>query len=107
MVFTSVPTGDFVVEAGADALGIFKSSSFGRRQFCRHCGTSLTIDVDHEIGSIDVNAATLDDPNSVRPEFHIFWANRIAWFDEAPDLPKYERVRPHRPPLPGSGRDGV
>jgi hypothetical protein len=39
-VFLSVPASTLSVD-NEDALGIFASSDYGERVFCRHCGTSL------------------------------------------------------------------
>jgi hypothetical protein len=94
MVFSTVPTKDFRFTRGEGEMRIFPSSSFGRRRFCGKCGTPLTIEVDHQPGTIDFPVATLDDPDPVTPGFHIFRASRIAWFETADDLPRHERFRP-------------
>lgn len=94
MVFTSVPVADFVVEQGADALGVTRPTEFGRRQFCTRCGTPLTIAVDFQPETIDVTAASLDEPGRVTPDFHIFYADRISWADAADTLPRHDGFRP-------------
>ena len=102
MVFTTVPAEDFVFTKGADKVATFASSSFGRRQFCRLCGTPLTIKVVHQPETVDLSAATLDEPELVEPGFHIFYASRIGWFETADDLPRHDRFRPDTRGLAGT-----
>jgi hypothetical protein len=94
LVFTSVPVGDFIVESGGDLIGTTCPVEFGRRRFCTRCGTPLTIAVDFQPETIDVVAATLDDPAAVRPGFHIFYASRIDWAETDDGLPRYAGFRP-------------
>lgn len=90
MVFTSCAVVDFAIERGEEVLGRIKLVEYGERGFCTRCGTSLTIAVSYEPGSIDIAAATLDDPTAVTPEMHIFWEERIAWAAPAEDgLPRH------------------
>src|SRR5438067_1142671 len=70
MAFTTVKAKDFHFDESEQAVGIFRSSGFGYRQYCRQCGTCLTIQVGFQPGWIDVAAATLDDPDAVAPGFH-------------------------------------
>ena len=94
LVFTTFPVGDFIVESGADLIGTTSPVEFGRRRFCTRCGTPLTIAVDFQPETIDVAAATLDEPARVVPGFHIFYANRIPWAEAGDDLPRHDRFRP-------------
>ena len=102
MAFASVPVGDFAITAGEDKVGRFESSPFGRRSFCRACGTPLTMRVDHQPETVDFTLATLDDPDRVAPAFHIFHASRIAWFETVDDLPRHDRFRPDTRGLQGT-----
>lgn len=102
MVFATVPAGDLAWTAGADAVRSVRSSSFGSRSFCATCGTPLLAQVDHQPGTVDFSVSSLDDPNAVRPEFHIFWKSKVTWFDPGDDLPKHDRFRPNTPGLEGT-----
>ncbi|MGZ8345810.1 MAG: GFA family protein, partial [Allosphingosinicella sp.] len=106
MVFASVKAGDLVFIAGADKVKIFASSRFGRRLFCGECGTPLLVEVDHQPERVDFSVATLDDPDRVRPGFHIFRASRISWFETADDLPRHDRFRPDTRGLEGTEPPG-
>ncbi|MES2443920.1 MAG: GFA family protein [Pseudomonadota bacterium] len=101
MAFATVPAGDYLV-ANPDTIASVASSSFGRRSFCRQCGTPLTISVDHQPETIDFSLATLDEPQRVPPAFHIFYASRIDWAKAADDLPRHDRFRPDTRGLSGT-----
>jgi hypothetical protein len=94
IVFTTVKADALAIEQGEDRLATYRSTSFGRRQFCRDCGTLLTISVDFQPDEIDIAAATLDDPEAVTPGFHIFTKEAIAWAPIDDGLPRHERFRP-------------
>ena len=94
------------LERGEDRLGTFHSSNFGRRRFCRTCGTQLTIQLDHQPETIDFPIGSLDDPDAVVPAFHIFYASKVAWFETADDLPRHDRFRPGTRGLEGTEPPG-
>ncbi|HVF37323.1 MAG TPA: GFA family protein [Sphingomicrobium sp.] len=57
----------------------YASSEQGRRHFCEQCGTSLFYTNDQIFpGQIDVQLATLDDPDAITPEVQIQVAERIG-----------------------------
>lgn len=102
LAFASVPTGDFAWTKGQDHVRWVETSSFGRRAFCSKCGTPLQVVVDHQPETVDFPIVTLDEPNSVAPEFHIFRGSRVAWFDPADGLPRHEKFRPETRGLEGT-----
>ena len=79
VAFATVPLADFVMVAGEPRRR--RSSAFGERWFCGDCGTQLAMRVDHQPDTIDFTLASLDNPGSLRPTFHLFCAERISWFD--------------------------
>ena len=102
MAFASVSQGDWVLTHGEADVRRIRSSSFAERLFCGRCGSALGIDYDIQPETFDFSIGTLDDPSAVRPEFHIFWASKVPWFDPADDLPKYDRFRPGTVGLEGT-----
>ncbi len=38
---------------------------------------------------VEFHISTLDDPKAFIPTNHLFYPERIAWFDVADDLPRY------------------
>lgn len=82
------------IEKGA--VKIYKSSEHGRRHFCPECGTGLFYTNEQVLpGIIDVQSATLDDPDAVAPKAHIQVAERIGWMASAHELPAFDRYTPH------------
>ena len=70
----------------------YASSEHGRRHFCPACGTSLFYTSDQIFpGQIDVQIATLDDPDAIAPDAQIQVAERIRWMARAHELPQFER----------------
>ena len=102
MAFSTVPAGDFLFTQGAAHVATVRLTSFGRRQFCARCGSPLTIAVDYQPETTDFTVATLDDPDPVAPQFHIFRGSRIAWFETADGLPRHDRFRPDTRGLEGT-----
>ena len=61
----------------------YASSEHGRRHFCPQCGTGLFYTSEAIFpGQIDVQIATLDDPDSIVPQAQIQLAERIGWMDK-------------------------
>jgi hypothetical protein len=74
---------------------IYNSSEHGRRHFCGNCGTGLFYSNAETLpGIIDVQSATLDEPDLLPPEFHTQVAERISWSEKAHELPVFERYPP-------------
>lgn len=70
----------------------YNSSGTAMRQFCGRCGTGLFYSNEAFLpGLIDIQSATLDDPEAIPPGAHIQVAERLAWMDGVDDLPKFER----------------
>jgi hypothetical protein len=102
MAFATVPIEDFNWTTGDGAVRWIASSSFGKRAFCAECGSPLQVRVDHQPETVDFPIATLDDPDSIEPAFHIFWGSKVGWFDPGDALPKYDKFRPDTRGLAGA-----
>jgi hypothetical protein len=61
-----------------------------RRHFCATCGSPMGYEADHYPGGMHLYAATLDDPATFRPTFHVNYENKLPWLTIDDDLPKYE-----------------
>ena len=69
----------------------YQSSRYAMRGFCADCGSTLSM---HEtvLGDrVQVTLGSLDHPERVRPQDHVWVRSRIPWFDVADDLPRFER----------------
>lgn len=68
------------------------SSEHGRRYFCAACGTGLYYINEAVLpGLVDIQSATLDDPDAVPPAVHIQYAEHLRWTEALDQLPKFER----------------
>lgn len=74
---------------------IYASSGNGRRHFCGDCGTGLFY-TNEEIfpGQIDVQTATLDDPDLIPAQVQIQTAERIGWMNNLGAIPAFDRYPP-------------
>jgi len=89
---------DHVMITGEPAW--YASSEHARRGFCSQCGTGLfyTNDVIFP-GKIDIQSATLDDPDAIPLQGQIQTAERIGWMADMDQLPSFDRY-PGPPPAP-------
>ncbi|WP_232628146.1 GFA family protein [Methylobacterium sp. Leaf118] len=71
---------------------VYHSSEHGRRHFCGRCGTGLFYVNEQTLpGLIDVQTGTLDTPEALPAQVHIQVAERIAWMEDAHQLPAFAR----------------
>lgn len=72
---------------------IYNSSPGVGRAFCAQCGTPLTWEGKSNLperGEIfEFYISTLDNPNAYVPTNHVWYSERITWFDVADNLPRY------------------
>lgn len=72
----------------------FKSSDKVERSFCNLCGTALAFEETTRSQWIDVTAGSLDQPNTVSPEDHIWTSSRLTWLHMNDGLPEYPQDSP-------------
>lgn len=71
---------------------LYASSENGRRHFCADCGTGLFYSNDQIFpGMIDIQSATLDQPDAIPPQGQIQTAERLAYMADLNALPAFER----------------
>jgi hypothetical protein len=78
-------------------LAEYRSSPEVRRGFCASCGTSLTYRHLRRAEEVDVALTTLDDPDALAPEEHIWVEDKLSWETIADGLPQFPKVRDRRP----------
>lgn len=71
----------------------YKSSEYLARLFCRHCGSSVAQD-ELDAKRMWFSVGTLDRPESVTPEFHIFTEEQIPWVKLDDGLPCHAKFPP-------------
>ena len=67
----------------------FSSSPGVQRGFCARCGTPLTYEGERFPGEIHFYVSTFDEPQTLRPEFHVYCEERLEWLDIADSLPRH------------------
>ena len=86
LAWISVPVNEFSYLKEAPA--VYASSPKAVREFCGQCGTQILFRK-HGADEVDINLATLDDPEVIQPRIHTWTDSRISWFDTADDLKRY------------------
>ena len=62
------------------------------RSFCPKCGTGIAYrNADMLPGIVDIQAATLDNPDALPVQAQIQTAERLSWMAHAHELPQFER----------------
>lgn len=73
-----------------DASPRYRESSPGvRRGFC---GTPITFESERYPGEVHITVGSLDRPEDMPPQGHVFTEEQIAWFHVADDLPKHAKT---------------
>ncbi len=81
---------DFTLAQGEPVT--FNSSGTAMRSFCGTCGTGLYYrNATFLPGIVDIQSATLDDPESLPPHIQIQVADRLHWMEGLHALPAFER----------------
>jgi hypothetical protein len=57
----------------------YKSSEYVTRGFCAECGSSLSFCDTRHPESITLTIASLDNPNLVKPTYHIYTDSQLKW----------------------------
>lgn len=80
------------VRFSGEGRKIYQSAPGVGRAFCANCGTSLTWETHfRDEGPLcALHISTFDKPDALPPSAHSFYPERIAWFDAADRLPRYE-----------------
>ena len=71
---------------------VYQSSEHGERHFCVNCGTGLFYFNETMLpGIVDIQSATLDNPEDFAPQAHIQMADALPWEEGLATLHKFER----------------
>ncbi|MGE4063959.1 MAG: GFA family protein [Rhodospirillaceae bacterium] len=60
-------------------LTAYRARGFATRRSCARCGTQTSFEDDNLPEEIDVTTCSLDEPDTVAPDHHIFAARRLRW----------------------------
>ncbi|GAA5071346.1 GFA family protein [Lysobacter panacisoli] len=67
----------------------YRSSVNAERGFCAQCGSTLGMREAVLADRVQVSAGSLDTPDRVRIDDHVWTRSRIAWFDVDDGLPRF------------------
>jgi hypothetical protein len=70
-----------------------RSSAIAQRGFCATCGSALTWQGDERADLVDLSVGTLDRPERVSPQDHLWTESAVPWLHIEDDLPRYPRSR--------------
>lgn len=71
----------------------FNSSETIRRGFCEQCGTSLSYRSTEYPGYCSLTIASLDNPNQVTPNYHIYTEDQVKWLKIEDNCQRYPKSR--------------
>jgi hypothetical protein len=78
----------FRLTRGESDLARYGSSAEATRSFCRVCGTSLFFESTRWAGEVHIAAACLTDAPDRAISAHVYYSDRLPWFDPECTLPK-------------------
>lgn len=90
LCFVHFPVGAFTWVAGGPTR--YRSSANAERGFCPRCGSTLTM---HEpvIGDrVQVTLGSLDHPEAVRPDDHVWTSEQLPWLRIEDDRPRFPTI---------------
>jgi hypothetical protein len=67
----------------------FRSSTHAERSFCASCGSTLGMREDVLGDRVQVCVGSLDQPQRVRIDDHVWTRQQLPWFDVADDRPRF------------------
>ena len=85
--WASFKSGSFSYTEGSPK--IYTSSKRGQWEFCAECGSQIVFRATDNDATVEINVGTLDDPEAVSPQYHVWCDSQVSWFDTADDLPRY------------------
>ncbi len=69
----------------------YRSSEFAERGFCSQCGSTVTMHEDALGDRVQVAIGSLDQPDRVDVNDHVWTQDQISWFDVRDDLPRFRQ----------------
>ncbi len=92
MAGATVPIEDFTFTKGKPIA--YESSPGNVRLSCGTCGSPLGLQATESPTLVDFLLGQLDDPNAIKPEFHVYTASAVSWCHVADDLPQHTENAP-------------
>lgn len=103
MAGATVPIEAFAFTKGEPRA--YESSPGFVRLSCGECGSSLGFQAKNSPKWADFTLGCLDDPNAIRPGFHVFTSTQVSWCEMADGLPRHAEGEPEQAKI-WAGLDG-
>ena len=81
----------------------YRSSRHAERGFCTKCGSTLSMHEEVLSDRVLVTVGSLDEPQRVHPDDHVWTQDQIPWFEISDRLPRF---RQHSSAVPTRALDG-
>jgi hypothetical protein len=69
----------------------YRSSDYAERGFCSVCGSTVSMHEEVLTDRVQIAVGSLDEPNRVNVDDHVWTCDQIDWFDVQDDLPRFDR----------------
>jgi hypothetical protein len=89
LTFVHFPAGSFEWIGGTPTR--YRSSKDAERGFCRSCGSTLSMHEEVLADRVQVTLGSLDTPDAVQPDDHVWTQSQIAWLRIDDELPRFAR----------------
>lgn len=83
----------------------YRSSTYAERGFCSICGSTLTMHEDVLGDRVQVTLGSLDEPQRVRPDDHVWTQDQLPWFEIKDRLRRFPRNSSAVPTKAVDGRE--
>lgn len=87
LAFVHFPVGSFEWVNAAPRW--YRSSPFAERGFCPDCGSTLGMREEVLGDRVQVSVGSLDEPDRVHVQDHVWTSSRVSWFDTCDSLPRF------------------
>lgn len=91
VAWATFPLTHFAWTKGAPTIR--RSSDIAVRGFCSTCGTALLWQGDATPDSLDITLGSLDRPEAIAPQEHLWTESAVPWLRIEDDLPRRRRSR--------------
>jgi hypothetical protein len=87
LTFVHFPAGAFAWTRGEPAR--YRSSAAAERGFCPVCGSTLSMHEAVLADRVQVSLGSLDRPDRVRPDDHVWTSSQLPWLEVVDDRPRF------------------
>jgi hypothetical protein len=90
MTFVHFPAAAFTWTSGQPTR--YRSSAAAERGFCAVCGSTLSMHEAVLADRVQVSLGSLDRPDLVRPDDHVWTSRQLPWLEVVDDLPRFATI---------------